>query len=478
MRKDWMKAVLVAGALLACVAGWSRTETNSFLEAPAPSYGVLLKQVKTNKVVMDRYMRHFSMTREEVVNYFTTLRLSTLPKEGVYAVYNVPDSGVLRARFFRLRKGTKVWVDLANTPILKESCGNPMSRGPRRQVDNDVTVYDMESAMRTTVEEGDEVFIAHKPLEPIVPALDPVEPVVVTEVPDVTTASRAPMTIDRKDRIPPFLVLLPPLLIHLIPPRRNSPPPVPEPGSLIALSVGVGGIIARRTRKRRPSALVRRKPAEFAKNDPFHQGDKQHQAPSKGVSVLPVQLGNESEVHAVDARDEAHRHENGRQGGHDLHDAIEIVADDRKLGVEDRGEDISVEVQVLSDPQSVVIDVLEIRPGLGRKQRSVASEKGIKNVSRIDHVSAHSQKPPLKSKGVGDRISMPFIDLLFHRVDGVFEVVRGREILVDDGVEYRVDQKRWIFPQSVWISDPPLKGGIDTGARLCRYRNHERRSDE
>lgn len=251
MRKDWMKAVLVASALLACVAGWARTERNSFLETPAPSYGVLLKQVKTNKVVMDRYMRHFSMTREEVVDYFTTLRLTTLSKEGIYAVYNVPNSGVLRARYFRLRKGTKVWVDLANTPILKESCGNPMSRGPKRQVDNDVTVYDMESAMRTTVEEGDEVFIAHKPLEPIVPTLDPVEPVVVTEAPDVTTVSRAPMTIESKDRIPPFLVLLPPLLIHLIPPPRNSPPPVPEPGSLIALSVGVGGIVARRMRRRK-----------------------------------------------------------------------------------------------------------------------------------------------------------------------------------------------------------------------------------
>ena len=106
------------------------------------------------------------------------------------------------------------------------------------------------SAMRTTGAEGDEGCIAHKPLEPIVPTLDPVEPVVVTEGPVVTEA-RAPMMLESKPRIPPFLVLLPPILIHVIPPRRNSPPPVPEPGSMIALTVGLGGLVARGLRKRR-----------------------------------------------------------------------------------------------------------------------------------------------------------------------------------------------------------------------------------
>ncbi len=251
MRMD-LRTLLVALVALGAIAGaQGRMEPNSFLRKPAPNSSALMKQVATDKVVMDRYMRHFSMTETEVANYFSTLRLGSLPAEGVYSVYNVPKSGELRARYFRLRKGTKVWVDLKGEPVLKESCGNPMTKGPNRRHDEEVTLHDADRPIRPSVAEEDQVFVKNTLLEPDIPMLLPDTPVVAEPPPIVTTTGEAPNVFSSAPRFPKILVLIPPILAGTIRPRRNSPPPVPEPASVLVLAVGAAGVIARGVRSRR-----------------------------------------------------------------------------------------------------------------------------------------------------------------------------------------------------------------------------------
>lgn len=248
----FLKLSIIVGLLVLSLGAQARTERNSFLNKPAPTQKALLDQVRHDKVVADRFMRHFSMTQNEVLDFFSTLRVTPLPAEGVYAVYNVPDSGVLRARYFRLRKGTKVWVDLANKPVLKESCGNPMTLGPNARADQDpVTLIDITADPKATVEQEDEVLIKYEPLQPSIPKLELEQPIVVTTVPpDVVTEAGMPEVFSSKATIPPFLALVPPVLAGLVPPPRHSPPPVPEPASILALATGVLGLAARRLKRK------------------------------------------------------------------------------------------------------------------------------------------------------------------------------------------------------------------------------------
>jgi hypothetical protein len=110
-----------------------KMEPNSYFIRPARNHDSLMNQIRNERVVMDRYMRHFAMTRDEVIAYFRTLTLARLQQEAVYPVFNVPaESGVMTKRYLRLRRGTLVWVDLVGVPILKESCGNPLTLGPKR----------------------------------------------------------------------------------------------------------------------------------------------------------------------------------------------------------------------------------------------------------------------------------------------------------------------------------------------------------
>jgi hypothetical protein len=245
-----MRISLAVIAVGIAVGAHAETERHSFLETPAPTRNALISEVRSNSIVMDRYMRHFSMTRTEVVNYFSLLHLGKLPKEGVYAVYNVPKDGSLHMRYIRLKKGTKVWMDVGNAPILKESCGNPLTRGPNRRADEEAKLWDAEADLKETIDDTDQLIAKTKPFEPPVPLIDQT-PTVPTETPQVVTTGEPPMTFTSRKGIPPFIVLIPPILIHLIPPpRHNSPPPVPEPASFLALAIGAGGILARSVRRR------------------------------------------------------------------------------------------------------------------------------------------------------------------------------------------------------------------------------------
>ncbi|MES1228386.1 MAG: hypothetical protein ABUL72_06915, partial [Armatimonadota bacterium] len=102
-------AVKQASALVATnVPAAQRPEPNAFLEEKAPTHEALMKQIRTNDVVMSRYMRHFGMSRDQVIEFMDTLKIDRLKQDGVYLVYNTPESGEIRSRSIFYKKGTPV----------------------------------------------------------------------------------------------------------------------------------------------------------------------------------------------------------------------------------------------------------------------------------------------------------------------------------------------------------------------------------
>lgn len=126
--------MILAGMVLATSAVFARTEPNSFLNNPANTHAALMKELSNDKEVMSRFMRHFGMTREQVLDFAQGLSASTLDQDGVYLVYNCNDQEEIRAKVIFYKKGTKVWKDSSGKPVMKMSCANPMVRGTDDQL--------------------------------------------------------------------------------------------------------------------------------------------------------------------------------------------------------------------------------------------------------------------------------------------------------------------------------------------------------
>lgn len=251
----------------------AQLEPNSFIRRPTPTLELFIAHVKSDPIVMDRYMRHYHMTRDEVIAYLSVLRKDRLPKTTRMVVYNVPDSGVLRSRILTLRQGTEVWVDLTGRPVIKVSCGNPFDRGPKapEQVARvEPAVATLPSATTSLVaeimpEESDVVLLTQEPPVPIEPTV--VTPPVVVEPPAVEPPAQPPVeeppVVVVNESAAPFsfpgwlFAPLPLLFLGgggggttppVVPPVLPPSPPVPEPATALALLAGLGFLSARRRR--------------------------------------------------------------------------------------------------------------------------------------------------------------------------------------------------------------------------------------
>lgn len=232
---------LIAAATLMAVAT-ARTEPNSFLNKPAKTHAELMKQVQSDDQVMNRFMRHFGMSRKEVLDYFGTLKLDTLKEDGVYLVYNVPESEELRARAIFYKAGTKVWVDQEGTIVLKESCGNPMLRG------TDNTSVAMDQPVNAEITKPEDAIL--------IPSGSPADLVASTLPADLESSALAFPSAAPADVTsliggggfnPAFLL---PLAIVPFIVTDNPPDPVPEPMTMMTLAAGAA-IIARKRRNKK-----------------------------------------------------------------------------------------------------------------------------------------------------------------------------------------------------------------------------------
>lgn len=167
-----------------------RPETGAFLNHPAQNIQEVIGQIKLDPEVADRMMRHFEMSKDEVIAYLSPLRQDVLREDGAYIVYNVRDDGVIRARTFSLKKGMKVYVNASGKPILRHICANPMTLGPKRGSTLSSAAVSSEEPMKIVAEDisGSRTEVISASLEPesptpfaestpITPPIEPVEQV-------------------------------------------------------------------------------------------------------------------------------------------------------------------------------------------------------------------------------------------------------------------------------------------------------------
>jgi len=222
----------------------ARTDQNSFLNRPANTLPELLSQVKSDPQVASRFMRHFGMSKDEILQMFSKLKLGRIPADGVYLVYNVPNWEEVRARALMFRKGTLVWQDEQGNPVLKTKCANPMVRGTDIGVASAVVGVDanphLEVRDLVAVKQPETAFIETPPgmLEPMPTQVNALE--VMPVPPTVPTVGRVPAP-------PLILPVMAGLLLGL---NKGDSPPVPEPSSMIILGGAAMAFIAKRRAKK------------------------------------------------------------------------------------------------------------------------------------------------------------------------------------------------------------------------------------
>lgn len=232
------KKTLFSGLMLLAVVAAMAMPRNSYLLRPANSKSALLSQIRSEPLLMDRYVRHFSMTESEVMAYVDSLRLSRIERTGIYGVYGVPENGKIHTTMQNLRKGALVWIDKEGNPVLYAVCGNPMTLGPKR-----ATMSEVLTTVPATVP-SEIVAIATTPSAPVVAS-----PVIASAMPPTPVASVVdiePEGVVLGSRSGGFF--LPALLgaSALLSFDDDKKEPVPEPATMTALALGASALLARK----------------------------------------------------------------------------------------------------------------------------------------------------------------------------------------------------------------------------------------
>jgi hypothetical protein len=130
--KHWLHlGFLLCAMWIGTVSAWARPELNAFLNRPVHSVDELVKQMRSDPAVLARYRKHYKMNKEELTAWFKTFRLISMPESKYYLTFNVDHRGVIRSKKVFYPRGTKVFVDRQGVPMMKRSCGNPTSYGPK-----------------------------------------------------------------------------------------------------------------------------------------------------------------------------------------------------------------------------------------------------------------------------------------------------------------------------------------------------------
>ena len=256
--------------LVSSSAAFAHTEHNSFLETPVMTTSALVAEVQHDSLVRRRYERQFKMSEPELIQYFSSLHIEPLTEDRRYLVYNVDDSMVIRTRMLHLAKGTLVFADATHRPVLKCSCGNPMTGALPALGENDSFVHSLEGGdiipfTRYAESPGDtEPLMADDTyvLTGEEPALDETPEI---EQPEFRPLPFAPIATPGPAPAVPFVGGTPGLgwlgliplfgIIPIInqPHNHTTPPPppfaVPEPMSFAPLAVGIVALCSKRRKK-------------------------------------------------------------------------------------------------------------------------------------------------------------------------------------------------------------------------------------
>lgn len=261
-------ALVAALPAVASVLPTKRPDLNAFINHKADTSSALVAQVEADPEVADRYQRHFSMNRQELVGYLSGLHRGTLAKDGVYTVYSIPEGGRVKMHMERLKKGSPMFLDARGRPTLIVKCGNPVVLGPQRvRRGNPLTLVptgDDKTRQLSilTPRDADEVMNpdALVAMLPDVPEVIPpaVPPAVPAEETTTTTAAIAtvPVTATGGGHGFPYAALLPLGFLGFLGHHGGNgggggfvPVPVPEPATMAAMAIGVVGLARVRRRK-------------------------------------------------------------------------------------------------------------------------------------------------------------------------------------------------------------------------------------
>jgi hypothetical protein len=248
MRTYTIKTFSILIGLTASVLSQAfHVETGSFLNKRANTTAELVRQVRTDQVVMERYMRHYRMSGGEIIDMFSHLHPSMLQQSGAYTVYNIHDDNIIRARVFKLKKGTPIFADENGRAVLKRSCGNPFFAPAPKTVLNftpppQERPHEVPPPPPAPVAPPAEVVCPPAPPAPC-PVM-PAQPIVSGPVTSSSYVSESKSSL--------FIL---PILLFINHHGSNNccttcpPQPVPEPGSMLVMGFGASWIALRRRRK-------------------------------------------------------------------------------------------------------------------------------------------------------------------------------------------------------------------------------------
>jgi len=209
----------------------------SFLTKPVGSPSELANLVQTDKVVAQRFSKHFGMDPSSLAEYFRdNLKLTTLAKSGQYRVYFITKGGKITLHKKRLKAGTKMFVAWNGQLILEGRCGNPMTK---------------------TLPQRPKVSVVPEP-----PPTTPLAPTAVVEPVQVEIPPLAPEPEVEVLAEPPIELVTAPAARWLLPALLGAGAigalggggggePVPEPTGLLVLSLGGASLFFYSCKRRR-----------------------------------------------------------------------------------------------------------------------------------------------------------------------------------------------------------------------------------
>lgn len=230
--------VAMAAVLLVSVSfAQRRLLPNSYIKSPTPTVEALIAHVKKHPEVLDRYVRHFQMTPDEVMRFLRTLRLGRLQHDAYFDVWNVPgETGELRVRHLLFRKGEPFFFDQNGAPVMVVVCGNPVIRS------DEAAPPRLAPSVGGLIGPAEVVVPTPSTIEMPLNIMQPPIPIAPEVIPDLPPEPTPPNPISAA----PLLGLLPTLLIGI----NSGGNVIPEPGTVVILGAGCAMIIARRAKKR------------------------------------------------------------------------------------------------------------------------------------------------------------------------------------------------------------------------------------